>query len=298
MQVSDDAYVSRDLAKFNHADETIVYMPGGHEYDMAQHVQDMMTTFASFPDVRPHNHPYKIRFGEGNWTFALTDVTGTNTGPIQGPNGWTGPTGRGFNIEMATLGYWEDGKILIKYIWADGMKQTRQLGFLPSPLPNEPTVGLSLSNHSVPLSKTGADNAQKNKGLYHDYEAAFNKGSITAKSLKFSKDIKVYGVDLDGKILTLDQYLDVIKQNKRAFPDLKLASNQVLGSGDWTVAVSTLTGTLTGAFEVPDYLSEAPIQANGNKISVRQFTIARWQDGVITHLKFLNDPLTILAQVQ
>jgi hypothetical protein len=95
MQVSDDAYNGRDFARFNHRDDARMYMPGGVEMDMPAHLNDMLASMAAFPDLVAHNHNCKIGFGEGEWTMALKDGTGTNTGPIMGPvANWCHPPAR------------------------------------------------------------------------------------------------------------------------------------------------------------------------------------------------------------
>lgn len=303
MQVSDDAFVSRDFAKFNHRNDTIVYMPGGLKYDMAQHIQDSVNTMASFPDLRPHNHPYKVTFGEGNWTVALEDATATNTGPIKGPDGgWIPPTGRGVNFEFATFATWEGGLLTEEYIWADGVKQSRQLGFLPDPVPNTPTIGMTLNDYSIPLSTIlGQDDAAKNKALQMESDIAFNSGNIDAGRLNYSPNIKVYGAGSGDEVLGLDAYLEIIKQYRSSLTDLMVQNDpyiQLIGSGDWTATVTRLSGKHTGALRVPSYLSDTPIPAKGNSIDTLFYTIARWEGGNITHLKLMPDTFSIIAQLQ
>lgn len=57
MQLTDDAYNAMDFARFNHRNDTVVYMPGDREFNMAQHIQDMTNTYATYPDNRVSNHP-------------------------------------------------------------------------------------------------------------------------------------------------------------------------------------------------------------------------------------------------
>ncbi|KIM93405.1 hypothetical protein OIDMADRAFT_46214 [Oidiodendron maius Zn] len=302
MAVSDDGFVSRDFAKFNHRNDTIVYMPAGHVYDMAQHIQDTINTMASFPDLRPHNHPYKVTFGEGNWAVAFEDATGTNTGPIKGVDGgWVPPTGRGVNFEFATFANWEGGLLTQEYIWADSVKQSRQLGFIPDPVPNTPTIGLTLNNYSIPLTTNpGQDHVAENKAAHRDSDSAFNAGKIDAGSLHYSPDIKVYGVGANDEILGLEAYLNVIHQYRTSFSNLTIQNDpyiQAIGSGDWTATVTKLSGTLTGTLQVPGYLADAAIPATGKSFDVLHYTIARWQKGNTTHIKIMADPFTILSQI-
>lgn len=90
-----------------------------------------MSTPASFPHLRPHNYPYNVTFSEAYWTVGLEDASTTNTGPIKGPLGsWLPPTDRRVNFKLATLAKRDGGRLIEEYIWADGAKQSRQLGFL------------------------------------------------------------------------------------------------------------------------------------------------------------------------
>jgi len=179
MQVSDDAYVARDFARFNHHPDAKMFMPGGVEMDMPAHVNDMLVGLAAFPDLRPHNHNYKIAFGEGEWTVAVEDATATNTGPVMGPRGQlVPPTGRKVNFEFATIAHWVDGLLVEEYIWADAPRQARQLGFLPSPVPAEPTVGLELG-WTLPLStRPGTDTVTDNKARMRQSDDALNAGNL------------------------------------------------------------------------------------------------------------------------
>jgi hypothetical protein len=82
MQLTDNAYNSMDLTRFNHRDDTIVYSPGDRVYDIAQHVQDIINIYATYPDIQVSNHPYKLTFAENNWTVGLSDLLVTQTSPI------------------------------------------------------------------------------------------------------------------------------------------------------------------------------------------------------------------------
>ena len=303
MQLSDDAFSARDFAKFNHRNDTIVFMPGGVVFDMPQHIQATINSMVSIPDFRPHNHPYKIRFGEGNWTIATEDTTGTNSGPIQGPDGgWLPPTNRLMNFEFATFAHWEDGKLTREYIWLDSVKQLRQLGFLPDPVPATTTVGLLLNDYSVPLSTIpGQDLAAENKVSHKDSDSAFNAGNIDAASLHYAPDIKVFGAGVNDAVLGLEEYLNVVKQFRSSFTNLTVQIDpyvQLIGQGDWTGSITRLSGTHTGTLQVPGYLSLAPIPATGKSFEVLHYTIARWQGGNITHLKIMSDELSILGQIR
>ncbi|EXK81990.1 hypothetical protein FOQG_13632 [Fusarium oxysporum f. sp. raphani 54005] len=300
MQLADDAYNSLDLSRFNHRDDTIVYMPGDREFNMAQHIQDVMNLYSTYPDNHVSNHPYKLSIGEGNWTFALSDISGTNKGPIQSPTGWRGPTGRRVNYEFMTAAYWEDGRIVKEYIWMDIITLQRQLGFLPSQVSVDGTQSLSLSPFTLPLAvNPGEDVSEDNKRFHRQLETAFNNGELSAKSLRFSPNVTIFtSRDDTPDGLSSEKFLALITRLKRSFSNLRLAPDTIIGSGDWTASIARLSGKHTGALSVLEYISPVPIAATNNTVDVFFYTIARWQNGLITHLKLMVDDLAVLGQLE
>ncbi|RYP49163.1 hypothetical protein DL769_011117 [Monosporascus sp. CRB-8-3] len=300
MQVTDDAYNALDFSRFNHRDDTIVYMPGEREPNTAQHIQDMMNIYASYPDNSVSNHPYKLTFGEGSWTIAVSDVIGTNTGPIQGPAGWRGPTGRRVNYEFMTAAYWEDGRIVREHIWMDLITLQRQLGFFPSPVSIDGTQSLSLSPFTLPLAVNPEEHvSEDNKGFHQQVESAFNDGELNVKNLRFSPNVTIFtSRDDTPKGLSSEQFLTLAEKLRTSFSNIRLTPNTILGSGDWTASIARLSATLTGTLSVPEYISSTPISATNNSFEAWLYTIARWQNGQITHLKLMTDELAILSQIQ
>lgn len=300
MQVTDDAYNALDFSRFNHRDDTVVYMPGGREFDMVQHVQDMRNIYATYPDSSVSNHPYKLTFGDGNWTIAVSDLTGTNTGPIQGPTGWRGPTGRRVNYEFMTAAYWEDGRIVREHIWMDLITLQRQLGFFPSPVSTDGTQSLTLSPNTLPLTVNPEEHvSEETKDFHQQIESAFNNGELNAESLRFSPNVTAFtSRDDTPNGLGSEQFLALVEGLRTSFSNVRLTPNTIIGSGDWTASIARLSGTLTGTLSVPEYISSNPIAATGNSFEVWLYTIARWQSGQITHLKLMTDELAILSQVQ
>ncbi|KAF5500485.1 hypothetical protein CGCS363_v007318 [Colletotrichum siamense] len=300
MQVTDDAYNSLDFSRFNHREDTIVYMPGGREFNMVQHVQDLQNTYASFPNVAVTNHPYKVAFGEGNWTITMTDVTGTNTGPIQAPDGWRGPTGRHVNYEFMTAAYWQEGRIVIEHLWMDLVTMERQMGFFPSPITTDGTQSLTLSPYTIPLAVNPFVNtSETNKASHRKFETALNDGQFNSDSLMLSPNVTIFTSREDTPNgLNSDQFFALVSQLQKSFSNVHLSPQGIFGSGDWTASVARLSGNLTNALAVPEYISPTPIDATNKGFDSWFYTIARWQDGKITHLKFMADVLGILSQVQ
>ena len=48
MQVSDDAFITRDLARFNHAPDVVIYYPGGVLMNLLAHLTDMRLKYSMF----------------------------------------------------------------------------------------------------------------------------------------------------------------------------------------------------------------------------------------------------------
>ncbi|KAF5019518.1 hypothetical protein F66182_8460 [Fusarium sp. NRRL 66182] len=299
-QLTDDAFNSFDLSKFNHRDDTLVYMPGERVFNMAQHVQDIMFTYASYPDNHVHNHPYKVSLGEGNWTLSLSDCTGTNTGAIQSPEGWRGPTGRRINYEFMTAALWEEGHIVKEYIWMDLVTVQRQLGFFSSSVPAEGAQSLSLSPYTWPLATNpDEDVSQDNKQFLREVGTALNNGEFTAEGFRLSPNATIFTSREDTPNgLDNQQFLALVERLAASFSDVRLEQETIIGQGDWTASIGRLSGRHTGALEVPGYISDTPIPSLNNTFGVYFYTIARWQNGQVTHLKVMIDVLAILDQIQ
>jgi hypothetical protein len=97
----------------------------GHQLE----AQQLDTTF---PDNRVGNRPYKVLFGESEWTCSVANFTGTMTGPMTGPDGKTiQPTNKKFQVEFCTVAHWnEKGKITEERLFYDLVGLMRQLDLM------------------------------------------------------------------------------------------------------------------------------------------------------------------------
>jgi hypothetical protein len=76
------------------------------------HKNEGVEMFKIFPDNHVENNPYKVLFGQGNWTCSIAIFTGTHKGPMTGPNGETiSPTNRKFQLDFCTVARWKHGQI-------------------------------------------------------------------------------------------------------------------------------------------------------------------------------------------
>ncbi|CCT70656.1 uncharacterized protein FFUJ_06645 [Fusarium fujikuroi IMI 58289] len=273
MQVSDDAFIAKDFAHFNHHPNSTMYYPGGVVMNLTEHIEDLRLYFSSYPDAAPHNHNYRVMFGEGDWTVAISVSSAINGGAVSDLSGnWLPPTMRPVKFDLMTIARW-DG--------ADNLPD------------------IELNPYTAPLStKPGVDNAKANKATMTKADDAFNAGTFTAEALHLSEDVKVYG--LTDQPLDLKGFLATLKSLRKSFPDLHLDNKpyrQIIAQGDWTATVAMLSGTFKGPLELPPYLGSSPAQPTGRKFDLLHYTICRWQDGKILEMRINADIFSIVGSL-
>ena len=133
MKQGDDAFNDRDAAVLNeiHHPAMIAYVTGNAEpiYGSAAHAAMVRQMFRIFPDVRVHNDPYPVQFGNGDWVTVVTRTTGTFTGEMVLPDGSVvSPTGKAFDLDFGQTSKWQgDQLIAISAFW-DSALQAKQIG--------------------------------------------------------------------------------------------------------------------------------------------------------------------------
>ncbi|HEY0933598.1 MAG TPA: ester cyclase [Trebonia sp.] len=126
MKRADDGYNERDWELFLyqlHREDVFVHQIGSPETTgHAPHLADMERWAASYPDMRVHNDPYDIQFGQGEWTVALGKLSGTFTQPLTLPDGTViQPTGKAFLTFFTTIARWQDDRMVQEYVLFDPM---------------------------------------------------------------------------------------------------------------------------------------------------------------------------------
>jgi predicted ester cyclase len=124
MKQVDDAFNSRDYDRFLdqlHSEDVKVIQFGSEStLGRPPHRNVIEETLAAFPDMRVHNDPYDVQFGQGQWTVAMGRVSGTFTKPMQSPEGGTiAPTGKRFETFFTTIAKWKNGQIVEEYVMLD-----------------------------------------------------------------------------------------------------------------------------------------------------------------------------------
>jgi hypothetical protein len=88
-------------------------------------------------DRLPDRHPvepleikvHPVRIASGNWTAVMGVMTGTFTEPMpKGDGTFIEPTGNRFELNMATIGFWQDGLMVHEWLFWDNATYAAQLG--------------------------------------------------------------------------------------------------------------------------------------------------------------------------
>jgi hypothetical protein len=134
MKTLDDAWNSQNWEVFRkrHAENTVVFWPGGMDPTRGRdnHEKEAKEFFKTFPDNRVKNSPYKVMFGQEDWTCTIAEFTGTMKGPMKAPNGKViQPTNKSFHVEFCTVAHWNDkGEILEEKLFYDLVGLMKQIG--------------------------------------------------------------------------------------------------------------------------------------------------------------------------
>lgn len=112
----------------SHTDDVTVVWPDGHEtHGFKQHIDDMKYMFSYAPDTKITAHP--VKFGSGEWTAVIGEMTGTFSKPMATADGKTiPPTGKAFKLQMATIAHWKGDKFDKEYLFWDNQTFMKQIG--------------------------------------------------------------------------------------------------------------------------------------------------------------------------
>ena len=124
-------YSNQDWKNFtiSHADDIKVYYPDGMITTglTPQHIDMLTPMFVFAPDTKITSHP--VKFGSGSWTCVIGEMEGTFSQPMPIGNGQTiQPTNKKFKLSMATIGHWQEGKMIEEYLFWDNQYFMKQIG--------------------------------------------------------------------------------------------------------------------------------------------------------------------------
>ncbi len=128
-----EAFNNRDFKRIEeiHGPNVKVYntnntLTEGWNPDHKGELEFLFTTFSDF-DIYEHT----IGFGAGNWTAGVSKSRGTFDTPMKLPNGKViQPTGKKFDVRIATLAKWKDGRIEEEWLFWDNEDWMRQIGVI------------------------------------------------------------------------------------------------------------------------------------------------------------------------
>ena len=91
------------------------------------HQGELEFLFTTFSDFEIYDHI--IGFGAGDWTAGASKCRGTFDTPMRLPDGRVvQPTGKRFDVRIATLAKWKDGRIEEEWLFWDNEDWMRQIG--------------------------------------------------------------------------------------------------------------------------------------------------------------------------
>ena len=133
MKGGDDAFNRHDVAAMNaaHHPDMIAHVMGSTEPIRGReaHAVTMAAMYRAFPEVRVHNDPSPIQFGDGAWIPVTTKTTGTFSGEMELPDGNVIPgTGKAFDLAFATTAKWEDDQPVEEYVFWGSALMAQQIG--------------------------------------------------------------------------------------------------------------------------------------------------------------------------
>ncbi len=125
-----EVFSGQDWARLHesHANDIVVSWPDGSSaVGLDKHIEDLKRLFIHAPDTQIKSHP--VRVATGDWTTVIGVMTGTFTEPMPIGGGKSiEPTGKRFELKMATVAYWQDGVMVHEWLFWDNASYMAQLG--------------------------------------------------------------------------------------------------------------------------------------------------------------------------
>lgn len=133
MKTADDGFNSRDYELFlhqRHHKDVVVHQIGAPTtVGLPPHRADMDFWIGAFPDMRVHNDPYDVQFGQGEWTVAIGKLSGTFTNELTLPDGTVvPPTNKAFTTFFTTIARWQNEQMVAEYVLFDPRDIMQQIG--------------------------------------------------------------------------------------------------------------------------------------------------------------------------
>jgi steroid delta-isomerase-like uncharacterized protein len=224
---------------------------------------------ATFPDSK--GEPRYV-FQHGPHVVGIAVYTGTNDGPMMGPDGKSMPaTHKKFGLLMAHLIELDaaGAHAMVDQDYLDEGTLMSQLGL--SKAPARPVMAMTGAAPVIEMSKGDDKEAANVAAMKAGFDAISNHDMKAAEAL-MADDYKAVDVtrpadqDKKASLAGLKEYL-------AAFPDIKITPSLMFGAGDWVVAAGTFEGTNNG--DMPSM----GVKKTGKKVSVRFIEIFKVENG-------------------
>ncbi len=125
-----DVFSNQDWSRLHesHHEDIIATWPDGNSrVGIDVHIEDLKKLFVHAPDTEIKLHP--VRIASGDWTAVMGVMTGTFAEPMpKGDGTFIKPTGNRFKLQMATIGFWQDGRMVHEWLFWDNATYAAQLG--------------------------------------------------------------------------------------------------------------------------------------------------------------------------
>jgi steroid delta-isomerase-like uncharacterized protein len=130
-----------------------------------------------------------------------------------------------------------------------------------------------------------------NKALVRKHFDAFNSGDLEAFALTVAEDSVNHAAipQAQGR----RGALSIVEKLRRAFPDMRMAVDDMIAEGDRVVCRLTVTGTHTGPLDFAKF----PLPATGKHFRTTHIHVFRLADGVIAERWAERDDLGMLQQL-
>jgi predicted ester cyclase len=112
----------------SHSLDVTVHWPCGRQTQgLEAHTKDLMNLLVHAPDTGIRTHP--VRVASGDYTAVTGVMTGTFSKPMPTQDGGViEPTGKQFSVSLCTIGRWQDGVMVEKWLFYDSASYLRQMG--------------------------------------------------------------------------------------------------------------------------------------------------------------------------
>jgi predicted ester cyclase len=223
------------------------------------------------PDVRGD---LQLVIASGNRLVSVALWQGTHTAAMPGPDGKEIPaTGKKFSFLMAHTLQLDAGRTAVKADadYVDVGTFLGQLGLSKAPVRKPVETGLA--EPVVAIAKNDAAEAQNVAVVQASFEA-LNKHDLKALGVSYSDSYVLHEIarpaDADKK-----ESLMSMGEIFKGFPDVTITPSEVVGAGDYVVAIGSFEGTNKGG------LPSMGIKKNGKHVVSRFLNVFRLEGGKV-----------------